>query len=320
MSIKILGTGSYTPPNAVDNNDLSKLVDTNNDWIISRTGIYQRNISMGENTSELSVKAAKKALENAGVTSEELDLIIVATITPDKFTPSTACLVQNELDAKNAFAFDLSAGCTGFIYALSVAEGFMASKKVKKALIIGAEVLSKIIDWNDRNTCVLFGDGAGAAVIEMDDSKQFYSFCASKGDVNEVLQADAMPLKNPYTKSMENHQYITMKGQEVFQFAVGAIRKSVKKVLSDTGLTLEDIKYIVPHQANARIIDFVGRKMNYPIEQFFMNLSKNGNTSAASIPIALDDMFNEGLLEEGDKIITVGFGGGLTWGAALLEI
>ncbi|MFP4456041.1 MAG: beta-ketoacyl-ACP synthase III [Clostridia bacterium] len=320
MNIEIIGSGWYTPPNPIDNFDLSKLVDTSNDWIISRTGIYKRNISLGENTSEMAVKAATDAIKSAKIDPKEIDLIVVATITPDKFTPSTACLIQEELGAKNAFAFDLSAGCTGFIYALNTAHSFIATKKVKTALVVGAEVLSKVLNWKDRNTCILFGDGAGAVVVKRNDKKEFYAYCASSGDPNEVLQLDAVAVNNPYTKTTESKQYLTMKGQEVFQFAVGAIRKSIKKLMKQTDLELKDVKYIIPHQANARIVDFVARKMDYPVERFYLNLDRNGNTSAASIPIALAEMVEKGLLVSGDKVIMVGFGGGLTWGAILIEI
>jgi 3-oxoacyl-[acyl-carrier-protein] synthase-3 len=320
MNIEIVGSGWYTPPNPIDNFDLSKLVETSNDWIISRTGISKRNISLGENTSEMAFKASKMAIERANIDPKEIDLIVVATITPDKFTPSTACLIQEKLGAKNAFAFDLSAGCTGFIYALNTAHSFISTKKVKTALVVGSEVLSKVINWKDRNTCVLFGDGAGAVVVKGNEDKMFNAYCASSGDPNEVLQIDAVAVNNPYTKTNLNDQYLTMKGQEVFQFAVGAIRKSIKKILNQTNISLKDVKYIIPHQANARIVDFVARKMDYPVERFFLNLDKNGNTSAASIPIALAEMLEKGMLESGDKVIMVGFGGGLTWGAILIEI
>ncbi len=320
MNIEIIGSGWYTPPNPIDNFDLSKLVETSNDWIISRTGISKRNISLGENTSEMATKAARQAIEKANIDPEEIDLIVLATITPDKFTPSTACLIQEELGAKNAFAFDLSAGCTGFIYALNTAHSFISTKKATTALVVGAEVLSKVINWKDRNTCILFGDGAGAVVVKANDNKDFYAYCASSGDPNEVLQLDAVSVNNPYTKTEESKQYLTMKGQEVFQFAVGAIRKSIKKLMKQTNISLQDVKYIIPHQANARIVDFVARKMDYPVERFYLNLDRNGNTSAASIPIALAEMLEKGLLVSGDKVIMVGFGGGLTWGAILIEI
>lgn len=320
MNIEIVGSGWYAPQNPIDNFDLSKLVDTSNDWILSRTGISRRNISLGENTSDIATKAAESAIFNAGIRAEEIDLIILATITPDKFTTSTACIVQDNLGAKNAFSFDVSAGCTGFIYGLDIAHSYLALNKVKTALVIGAEVLSKVVDWKDRNTCVLFGDGAGAVIVRANKDKAYYSYCASSGDPNEVLQINAVAVNNPYTKTEKNSQLLEMKGQDVFQFAVGAIRKSIKNLVEQSKIDLNDVKYIIPHQANARIVDFVARKMDYPIERFYLNLDRIGNTSAASIPIALAEMFEKGLLESGDKIIMVGFGGGLTWGAILIEL
>jgi 3-oxoacyl-[acyl-carrier-protein] synthase-3 len=328
QEVKILGTGSYTPENVVKNEDLQKFVDTNDEWITSRTGIKERRISLGENTSELGYRAALKALENANVKPEELDMIIVATLTPDMLTPSVACIVQKLLGAKKASAFDLNAACSGFIYGLHIGTQFIKTGACEKILVIGSEVLSKVVDWTDRNTCVLFGDGAGAVVLGPSDKTGVMAVhIGAQGEKGEVLEIPAIPVRNPYAEKVVDTEvyntikesYICMDGREVFKFATGIIVEGIEKVLKETGLTLEDISYVVPHQANLRIIDYASRKLNLDISKFYVNLDKYGNTSGASIPIALDEMNREGLLHRGDKIILVGFGGGLTYGATLLE-
>jgi 3-oxoacyl-[acyl-carrier-protein] synthase-3 len=319
----IRGTGRYVPENRVTNDDLAKIVDTNDDWITSRTGIKERRISSGENTSDLACFAAKNALEDAGVSAEEVDLIIVATVTPDMFTPATACIVQSKLGAKKAAAFDINAACSGFIYGINVAAQFVISGVYNNVLVIGAETLSKIINWQDRNTCVLFGDGAGAVLLSNSTEKGIGSILiASDGDKGEVLQSAALPINNPYTPdSLDTvgHNHIVMEGREVFKFATGVIVESIEEILHKENLTMEDIKYVVPHQANLRIIDYAAKKLCAEPDKFYVNVDKYGNTSSASIPIALDEINRNGLLSKGDKIIIVGFGGGLTYGAALLQ-
>ncbi|MCM8711771.1 ketoacyl-ACP synthase III [Clostridium sp. SYSU_GA19001] len=319
--VKIAGIGSYVPEKIMTNDDLAKIVDTSDEWISSRTGIKERRISEGENTSDLAAKAALKALEKANLSPEDLDLIIVATSSPDALTPSTAVFVQRNIGAFNAACFDISAACSGFIYALNIGVQFIKSNQSKNALVIGSEVLSKITDWKDRNTCVLFGDGAGAAVLLPSEEKGVSSiFCGADGRKAEFLNINCVPVKNPFvTPEKIEDIRLTMDGREVFRFASNIVLEAVNKVLKDANLTLDDIKYIVPHQANYRIIEFAARKLGVPEEKFFLNLQKYGNTSAASIPIALDEMIEKEIIKKGDKIILVAFGAGFTWSACLVE-
>lgn len=321
MEVEIIGTGSYVPDKIVTNDELALIVETNDEWISSRTGIKKRRIVENENTSDLAYKAALKAIENSNVLVEDIDLIIVATTSPDCFTPSTACIVQGKLGAINAVCFDMTAACTGFIYALNTAAQFIKSGQSKKALVIGAEVLSKIVNWEDRNTCVLFGDGAGAAILTESNKKGIDIVkLGSDGSKAELLKCEAAELKNPY--SSENPTYknkIEMDGKEIFKFAGKIIPCVVNEILDKASLSIEDIKYIVPHQANYRIIEYACKKLKVDMDKFYVNLHKYGNTSAASIAIALDEMNNERLLSKGDKIILVGFGGGLTFGGILIN-
>ncbi|MDF2883043.1 MAG: 3-oxoacyl-(acyl-carrier-protein) synthase [Clostridiaceae bacterium] len=321
--VQIIGTGSYVPENVVTNEDLSKIVDTNDEWIVTRTGIKERRISTGENTSQISTKAALKAMESANIEAKDIDLIIVATLTPDCFTPSTACIVQKNIGAANATCFDLSAACTGFIYALDVASQFIITGRYKNALVIGAETLSKILDWKDRSTCVLFGDGAGAAVIKASNNNETISFyTASDGSKGDYLRSENIQVKNPFVKknyALYDDNYIHMEGKEIFKFAVSAMGETIEKLLEKSGESIDNIKYIVPHQANLRIIDFTAKRLKIDPTKFFVNLSKFGNTSAASIAIALDDLVRSNVLKPKDKIILVGFGGGLTYGGAIFQ-
>jgi 3-oxoacyl-[acyl-carrier-protein] synthase III len=319
--VKILSFGGYVPEKIVTNDDLMSVVDTTDEWISSRTGIRQRRISEGDNTSDLATKAAIIALERANIKPEDLDLIILATTSPDSFMPSSACIVQGAIGAVNAFCFDINAACSGFLFALNTASQFIKTGQCRLALVIGAEVLSKIIDWTDRNTCVLFGDGAGAAIITASEDPGILSLhCGSDGSKGIALTCPAVPLSNLFVKADYAKSYITMDGKEVFKFATRVIPASIKWVLKDANLTIEDIKYIVPHQANIRIIESAAKKIGIGINKFYINLPWFGNTSSASIPIALNEMYEKGLLQCGDKIIAVGFGGGLTWGAVLIEI
>lgn len=320
--VKILGVGKYCPENVVTNFDLEKIVETSDEWIVKRTGIKERRISDGEGTVEIAYKAALNALENSNCSKDDIDLIIVATTSPDKIMPSTACSVQGLLDCKNAAAFDISAACSGFVYSLIIADSLIKSAGKKRALIIGAEVLSKIVDWSDRSTCVLFGDGAGAMVIEASDENSIISSCfASDGKLGEkTLVAAEIDLNTPFAKS-ENieKRYIEMKGGEVFKFAVSILPEIVNDVLDKGNENLENIKYIVPHQANSRIIDEAARRLKVNREKFYVNVDKYGNTSAASIPIALSELSEKGLINKGDKIILAAFGGGLTWASTLIK-
>ncbi|AEB74728.1 beta-ketoacyl-ACP synthase III [Clostridium botulinum] len=320
-NVKIISTGKYIPNNIVTNDDISKFVDTNDKWISERTGIKERRISTGENTSDMAIKAAIAALEKSSIKASDLDLIIVATCTPDSFVPSTACIVQDKLGASKATCFDVSAACTGFIYALGVASQFIKTGQVKNALVIGAETLSKMLNWEDRTTCILFADGAGAAIVERSEEVGLISqYTGSDGTGGKALKCDALPVRNPYCKVDDNFKdTLSMEGREVFKFAVNAMIESVNKVLENTEYNLQDIDYIVPHQANIRIIEFVSKKLKIPQDKFYVNLDKYGNTSGASIPIALDEMNKKGMFKKGDKIILVGFGGGLTFGAHLIQ-
>ena len=319
--VQIIGTGSYAPLNIMTNHQLAEIVDTSDEWITSRTGIKQRHISQGENTSDLATKAALDALNNAKIRAEDIDLIILASTSPDQFVPATACIVQGNIGAVNAMAFDISAACTGFIFALNIGMQFLKTGQCTRALIIGAEVLSKIVDWTDRNTCTLFGDGAGAAIIEVGSKKGIISInSTSEGEKAECLTCPTVDVKNTFTSGVENFKAtISMDGKEIFKFAVKIIESSIERILKENDCTLDDIKYVVCHQANLRIIDFVVKRLKADKDKFYVNLDKYGNTSAASIAIALDEMNKNNLLTAGDKIILVGFGGGLTYGAALIE-
>ena len=320
----VIGTGSYVPENVITNDNLSELVETSDEWIVTRTGISERRITTGENTSELAYKAAARALEQAGLDPRELDLIICATITPDSFMPSTACIVQDKLGAVNAAAFDLTAACTGLIYGMVTADQFVASGMYQKVLVIGAETVSKVLDWGDRATCVLFGDGAGAVVLSSEGSSKgiLASYLAADGSKQAMLTCPAIPLRNPFVKQEEYGMVskIEMQGQEVFKFAVRAVTDSIQKVLAIAGMTPEEIRYIIPHQANKRIIEQAAKFCEIPLEKFYVNLGRYGNTSAATIGIAMDELMQKQGLNPGDRVILVGFGGGMTNGAILLEI
>lgn len=318
----IAGTGSYVPEYRMTNDDLAKIVETSDEWIASRTGIKERRISTGENTSDLAYEAALRALRIAGLDATEIDLIICATITPDSFMPSVACIVQERLGAMQAAAFDLTAACSGLIYGMACASSFIETGMYQNILVIGAETLSKTLDWTDRSTCVLFGDGAGAVVLSASDTREGISavHLLSDGSKQDYLCLPALPLNNPMIQNSENQPHmITMKGQEVFKFAVRSITVHINTVLKKADVSEEDIKYIVTHQANCRIIEQAAKSCKIPIEKFYMNLDRYGNTSAASIGIALDEMAQRGLLQTGDKLILVGFGGGMTSGAILVE-
>lgn len=324
MEIRIIGTGSALPARRVTNEDLSHIMDTSDEWIKSRTGIRARHLAVEETTTELATEAAKKALHQAGVQPEELDVIIAATVTADKFLPNLSCEVQSALGAKNAVAFDLNAACSGFLFALDVARRYLEDGTHKKALVIGAETLSKIMDWQDRSTCVLFGDGAGAAVLsaceETGEKRGILSTVqGSDGSRGEVLRCDNRPVSNPYTAKYENTlSYVSMNGQEVYKFAVKTVPEVIKEAVAAAGLTVEEIDHFLLHQANYRIIESVAKRLHQPMEKFPTNLEECGNISAASVPILLDNENNHGMIKKGEKIVLAGFGAGLTWGAAVL--
>ena len=308
MGTKIIGTGVALPEKVLTNFDLEKMVDTSDEWITTRTGIKERRIAENETVTELATRAAREALQSAGLSPQELDLIILATLTPEKRFPSTACLVQARLEAKRVYSFDVSAACSGFIYALDIADSFVKSGKAKRVLIIGAEKLSEAVDWTDRSTCVLFGDGAGAIVVERsnDESDILASVMYSEGSLEELLYADKCG-------------YIKMKGRELFRFAVRAMEEACREVLKRAGVSPEDVSLVVPHQANVRIINALAEKLGIPKEKVYVNIHKYGNTSAASIPIALHEALSEGKIKRGDLILLTAMGGGLTWGAMLIR-
>jgi 3-oxoacyl-[acyl-carrier-protein] synthase-3 len=324
----IVGLGKYVPERVMTNDDLSKMVDTSDEWIRTRTGVSQRHIAAdGETTSSMATQAAWAALQAARVRPGQLDLIIVATATPDYLFPATACLVQNALGASNAAAFDLSAGCTGFVYALGVAADMVTAKtgpaKTGTALVIGAETLSRITDWTDRSSCVLFGDGAGAVVLRADDSRGgiLSTVLGADGSGGDLLFLPAGGSAEPssFRTVSERRHYLKMRGREVFRFAVRAMPEATRLALEEAELTVADLDLLVPHQANRRILEAAARALDLPVEIIYSNLEQYGNTSAASIPIALCEAVEEGLIQRDDVVVCVGFGAGLTWGATALR-
>lgn len=320
MTTRILGTGSYLPNRIVTNDELSTMMDTSDEWIRTRTGIGSRHISDGDSTSDMAAKAAVAALKDAATDADEIELIIVATFTGEQLMPNIASKVQAKIGAANAVCFDLSAACSGFLFALNVAHGFIKSGIYKKALIIGAENLSKTVDWNDRSTCVLFGDGAGAAVVGADENGMVDFVMGSDGTRGEVLYMNGRDLSNPFVKNQgeSSNPWMYMNGQEVFKFAVRKVPECIEELLAKTETSKEDIDYFVLHQANIRIIESVSKRLGVDMDKFPSNLVSCGNTSAASIPILLDKMNKEGKLHKGDKLVLSGFGGGLSWGAAYI--
>ncbi len=321
MTVKIIGTGRGIPQNIVSNDDLAKIMDTSDEWIHTRTGIHNRHMVKEEGTTTMAVSAAENAMKKAGVSPEEIDLIIVGTVSGDMCFPSTACQVQAAIGAVNAVAYDISAGCSGFIFALNAAYGYIMSGMAKCALIIGAETLSKMVDWNDRSTCVLFGDGAGAAIVKGVESEGGVLAVAqhSDGAGGDVLIGKNRNVRNPLVDNKEEVYYLEMEGQEVFKFAVKMVPKCIMEVLEKAGKTLDEVDMFVLHQANCRIIESVSKRLKVPMEKFPMNIEDFGNTSAASIPILLDELNEAGKIKEGDTIVFSGFGAGLTWGAALVQ-
>lgn len=319
MTSRIAGIGAYVPETIVTNQDLEQIVETNDEWIYSRTGIRERRISTEEGTSRLAAEAARRALLAAGVKAEELDLIILGTSSPDCNYPSGACEVQAMLGAVNAVAFDISAACAGFIFAMNIVQGFFESGIYQTALIIGAETLSKVTDWSDRATCVLFGDGAGAAVLKRDSVGVMDMLMGSDGTKGDILKCKSRSLGNFLTGTCPELAFMTMDGQEVFKFAVRRVPESIETLLKRNQVGPSEIRYYVLHQANARMIEAVAKRLKEPIEKFPMTIEKYGNTSTASIPLLLDEMVKKKMLKDGDKIILSGFGAGMTWGAVLLE-
>jgi len=327
VNVKITGTGSALPGKILTNADLERLVDTSDVWITSRTGIKERRIAVeGEYTSTFAAEAARRALAMAGAQPEEIDLIILGTVTPDFPFPSTACIVQDLLGATNATAFDLSAACSGFIYGLSIAENYIRSGSAKKILVIGSEVLSRIVDWQDRNTCVLFGDGAGAVVVEATEDTDCHTLLSthtfSNGSHWNLLYQQGSGSRNPATDRRtidEGRIYLAMEGNDVFKHAVRGMEEAAVKALDANGLTTSDISLLIPHQANQRIIDATAKRLGLDANRIFINLHRYGNTSSASIPIALDEANRQGRITPGSNLLMVAFGGGFTYGSALVN-
>jgi 3-oxoacyl-[acyl-carrier-protein] synthase III len=323
-AVGIIGIGTYVPEKIMTNKDLESIVETSDEWIVDRTGIRERRIVAPDMaTSDLASRAAQKALEDAGVTAEEIDLIIVATATPDMSFPSTACLVQANIKATNAAAFDLAAGCSGFVYAMVTGSQFIKAGLYKKILVIGAESLSTILDWTDRNTCVLFGDGAGAAVLA--ETTPGYGILASQlgadGIGGDLLKLPAGGSRNPATAETvaQRMHFVHMSGNEVFKFAVKIMGEAAIKALKAAGLSAADVDCLIPHQANIRIIQSAAKRLKLPMDKVMVNVNKYGNTSAASIPIALEEAVHGGKIKQGDIVVLVGFGAGLTWASAVIK-
>ncbi|WP_435172143.1 beta-ketoacyl-ACP synthase III [Paenibacillus glycanilyticus] len=321
--VGIIGTGKYVPDRILSNQELEQMVETNDEWIVTRTGIRERRLAAAEQaTSDLAYQASLKAIDAAGIAIEDIDLIIVSTITPDTFFPSTACLLQEKLGAKKVAAFDLSAACSGFIYGLATASNMIATGMYKHVLVVGAETLSRITDYTDRNTCILFGDGAGAVVLgQVEEGRGFKSFeLGADGGGGDLLKVSGGGSRMPSTaESVASKQhYIHMAGNEVFKFAVRIMGNAAEEALRKAGMSKEDINLLVPHQANVRIIQSALNRLDLSEEKCMVNLDKYGNMSAASIPVALAEAVEQGRVNDGDCLVFVGFGGGLTWGASVL--
>lgn len=332
LKIKIAGTGNYIPELVVTNEMYSKIVDTSDEWIKSRTGISERHLSAGEPTWYMAARAAEKAVEASGLPAEKIDLIVVTTTTPDYFFPSASSIVQDEIGAGNAFCFDLNAACTGFVYAVDLAARYLNTDGIESVLIVSAESVSKVTDYKDRSTCVLFGDAASAVVCtrgsESDQSSLMASHLGTKGEGGKYLVGKALEINHPFINQSDvwkdrfghdSGHFLHMDGQEVYKFAVSAMTESIRKAAAKAGITLDQLKYIIPHQANSRIVEASAKRLKAKPEQMISRVSDYGNTSSASIPICIDELVREGKLVRGDLIAVCGFGSGLTYGAAIIR-
>ena len=320
---KITQVAHYSPTQVISNQDLSERMDTSDEWIASRTGIRKRHISQTETTSDLAAEVAKRLLKKSGLAAEQLDFIFVATISPDSMMPSTAARVQAKVGADKAFAFDVTAACSGFVFALATAEKFIRSGQYKRGLVIGSETLSKVIDWEDRTTAVLFGDGAGGVLLESSEQQTFLAESLyTDGSRGEVLQSSFVGLSSPYSNKEVDHKYLSMDGRAVFDFAIRDVAKSIQSLLAAAPVAVDEIDYFFLHQANDRILDKIAKKIGVPREKLPANMMEYGNTSAASIPILLSECVDQGLikLDGSQTILLSGFGGGLTWGSLLVTI
>ena len=319
MTTRIVGTGAYVPEQIATNDDLARIVETNDEWIRSRTGIGERRIATTETNSYMAAQAAKQALDQAGIAPEDVDLILLATSSPDYCFPNGACEIQEQIGAVNAAGYDISAACTGFVFALNTAHAFIQAGIYRTALVVGADVLSKLLDWTDRGTCVLFGDGAGAVVVQAADRGVIGVKMHSDGTKGGVLTCGSRTNGNFLLGKKPELGYMTMDGQEVFKFAVKKVPEIIKELLEENRTSLEETRYFVLHQANYRIIESVAKRLKADISKFPANMERYGNTSGGSIPLLLDEMNRKGMLAPGDKIVLSGFGAGLTWGATLVE-
>ncbi len=323
--VTVRGTGSYLPARVLTNHDLAAMVDTSDEWIRTRTGIAERHIAAAdEPTSVLAANAARQALAMAGATAADLDLIIVATISPDRPFPNTACFVQKHLQAANATCFSLEAACSGFVYGLEVASALLRTGAFRLALVIGAEKLSSIVNWKDRTTCVLFGDGAGAAVLARCPPAENSLLCStlgSDGNYTDILHVPGGGSQQPFSREVLERElhFLQMSGQEVFKLAVTAMTAAARQTLEKAGVSVDQVRWMVPHQANTRILTSVAKRLDLDEQRVYINLDRYGNTSAATIPIALDELVRGGKVQRGDYLLLVAFGGGLTWGANLLR-
>lgn len=319
---KILGCGHYLPAKVLTNDDLSKMVETNDEWISTRTGIRSRHVAAeGEITSDMALKAVQMAIKNANINVEDIDLIVVATATPDKTSPATACILSNKLGLKfGTPAFDMNAACSGFVYAMTMVDNMIKLGQIKTAAVIGVETLSRIVDWTDRNTCVLFGDGAGAVIVQAAEGE---GTAKDQGVLATKIYADGTQIDNLYTTggvaSTQAAGFVQMNGKEVFKFAVGAMCEAANYVMDKAGVTAEDIDWLLPHQANSRIISGVGQKLNVPDEKVIVTVDHHGNTSAASIPLAISESVANGTVKNGDLVLIPAMGAGFTWGGLLIR-
>ncbi|HEX8280615.1 MAG TPA: beta-ketoacyl-ACP synthase III [Chthoniobacterales bacterium] len=324
-SVSIVGTGSYVPERILDNEELSRMVDTNDEWITTRTGIKERRIAAkDEYTSDMATKAALAAMEQAGVTAEEIDMILVATASPDMVFPATACFVQEKIGARRAACLDVSAACAGFLFAVEIGQQFITSHTHETVLVIGAEKLSSITNWTDRNTCVLFGDGAGAVILKHRDASDhgvISTHIGSDGSFADILFMPGGGCRTPITKENADDwlQTIHMSGKDVYRQAVSSMIDASKRALDKAGLTIDDIACVIPHQANFRIIEAIADRLKIPIDRVFVNLDRYGNTSAAAVAIALDEANRTGRIKKGDYVLLIVFGGGLTWASSVME-
>jgi 3-oxoacyl-[acyl-carrier-protein] synthase-3 len=323
-TVSIVGTGSYVPSRVLTNAELAKRVETTDEWIVTRTGMKERRLAgEDEATSDMAAEAAQRALMDAGVRAEEVDLLIVATITPDLPFPNTGCLVQSRIGAVNAACMSLEAACSGFVYALDVGRQFIATGAAQTVLVVGAEKMSSILDWNDRTTCVLFGDGAGAAVLKANHAPRgiLTSVLGSDGSLSDLLKIPAGGSRMPTTEQTvrDRQHFLTMNGREVFKHAVTHMTRAARTALARAGLGIGDVRWVIPHQANLRIISAIAERLEAPLDRFVVNVEKYGNTSGASVGIALDEAARDGRLQKGDLVLLLVFGGGFTWGAMVVE-